>query len=330
MGHCRNVEMRNFPCSEAGAAMVEFAIVLPLFVLILLGGSYFSQFALNKSLFSRAASSSAHILGVSAAEDPDPFSVFVAADSAFRQQAMMGDASRYRIFMRKLAVLPDGVHEIWSNEAGTLPASATNVVVNGVLSGVDAAAFQPGDVFFVLEYFAAPSMIFSGVYGSPVIHGRFIDQAYYDPCLESSAVAGRVCWDGGILMGDISGRAIVMSPADVSASAVYSTDMLDVAQAHDENDGRGNTDAIVNLPGAAAAQCHGLGRSWFMPAIGELSVLSLNAAAAPTNALASVPYWSSTMVSSTLAKSLDVGTGLVDGAASKSSAYRLRCIRNLF
>ena len=99
--------------------------------------------------------------------------------------------------------------------------------------------------------------------------------------------------------------------------------------------GSANTTAIIGFQGTGNTHAAGLTRGnngggytdWFLPSLNELNQLYINRLAAITSYYTS-PYWTSTEVSSTNARSIDFSNGsTVTAGLTKTSLYRVRAIR---
>lgn len=325
--------LRAFLAARDGAAMVEFAILLPLFVALFVGTMTYGDVARSRTQAVRAVASSVDMAAAGLEKDANTADILLVVDSVFRRGAGLTDTARYRIYLHRVVVTASGAVEVWSESAGGLAAPSSVSVSAGAIAGVDISSFHPGDMLLLGEVYAVPRIPFLDWAAE---HGPFhrivVRQTGFDPCLASPEV-GAVCWDGGVFMGPFGGRELVMAPEDTSASIAYSPVTVDVPEAYDETDGLANTDELLAVSGGdypAAFACRELGPSWFMPSLGELSALQLNKDLVPMEfVLASGDYWSSTMSGASSAWSVDMAGGTVSSARPKSQMLNLRCIRPL-
>lgn len=326
--------LRAFLTARDGAAMVEFAIILPLFVALFVGTMTYGDVARSRTQAVRAVASSMDMASAGLEEDASASDILLVADSVFRRGTGLTDPARYRIFLHRVVVTASGAVEVWSESAGALAAPSSVSVSAGAIAGIDISSFQPGDMLLLGEVYAVPRIPFLDWAAE---HGPFhriaVRQTGFDPCLASPEI-GTVCWDGSIFMGPFDGRELVMAPEDASTSIAYSPVTFDVPGAYDETDGLSNTDELLAVSGddyPAASACRERGPSWFMPSLGELSALQLNKDMVPIEfALASGDYWSSTMSGASSAWSVDMAGGTVTSTRPKTQMLHLRCIRRLF
>lgn len=334
MGRRIAAGLRMFLAARDGAAMVEFAILLPLFVALFVGTITYGDVARSRTQAVRAVASSVDLAAAGLEEDAVPADIVLVADSVFRRGTGLTDAARYRIYLRRVIVTASGAVEIWSESAGGLVAPSSVSVSAGAIAGVDVSSFQPGDMLLVGEVYAIPRVpLLDWAAERGPFHRIAVRQTGFDPCLASPEI-GTVCWDGGIFMGPFDGRELVMAPEDASASIAYSPEAFDIPGAYDETDGMVNTNELLSVSAAdypAASACRERGPSWFMPSLGEMSALQLNKDLVPLEfALASGDYWSSTMSGTSSAWSIDIAGGTVSSARPKSQMLNLRCIRPLY
>jgi hypothetical protein len=136
---------------------------------------------------------------------------------------------------------------------------------------------------------------------------------------------------------------IIMDLADLSSSATWGLNGIDVPNCESTWDGKTNTAAIVSIPGSggfAASICdastNGGQTDWYLPAIDELSMIwqnrfliNLNVGVTPGfNSLAFNNYWSSMEFGASSAFTFNFNAGNSFGT-SKTNSLSVRAVRRV-
>ena len=179
-----------------------------------------------------------------------------------------------------------------TNSAGTAYGNQITFTTNVKIGD----AFQGGKVFYILQASDAG-------YDANVQHGLIC-------ALADQTTTTGIRWNNGTNV-----------TTNATATAIGS--------------GSANTTAIIGFQGTGNTHAAGLTRGnngggytdWFLPSLNELNQLYINRLAAITSYYTS-PYWTSTEVSSTNARSIDFSNGsTVTAGLTKTSLYRVRAIR---
>jgi len=239
----------------------------------------------------------------------------------------------------------------FSGLTGTCGTGCTGVSRNGGAFAASATGFGTGDTIAIRQVTSASgaTATTASVTVGATTSGTWTATTATDPCSPAAPTPGAACTDGTIYAGLSPDTNVKMytTPCDYGqsgtqgactgtrATLIWSAGTAVATGYTSQVTGRANTTALAALsnadsPYSAAQYCENLSAhtytDWYLPALGELTVLYTNRAAIGGFSSAGYDYWSSSEINSNTTRAIVFTSGTLANE-SKSTAVPTRCVR---